>query len=213
MVTGIQEEFLAGPGVGQQQAVQRGGDRRRPGRASAAQRHAHVLGDQDHPDAPGLQAVVQPVGDLLGEALLNLRPAGEQLHQPGELGQPQDPLAGQVGHVSTPRERQEMVLAHRPEADLPLDHQLLVTLVVREGRRVEAAGSEHLVQRPGHPRGRLGQAPAPHIHAERGQQRLSSGPGGAQIAGRCQMTDRQRGNRPGSRGHHATPSGRTRRLA
>jgi hypothetical protein len=37
---------------------------------------------------------VQPLGDLLGQPLLHLGTPGEQVDDPGELGQPEDPLPG-----------------------------------------------------------------------------------------------------------------------
>jgi hypothetical protein len=63
------------------------------------------------PDALGLKIGVHPVGDLLGESFLNLGPVGEQLHDPGELGQAEYPLARQVGNIGAPDKRQEMMLA------------------------------------------------------------------------------------------------------
>ncbi len=48
------------------------------------------------PTPLGTQVAGQPVGDLLGEPLLHLRPVGEQFHHAGELGQAEDALAGQI---------------------------------------------------------------------------------------------------------------------
>ena len=42
----------------------------------------------------GLEVLVQPLSDLLGEPLLHLRRGREGLDQPGQLGQPKDPVAG-----------------------------------------------------------------------------------------------------------------------
>jgi hypothetical protein len=45
-----------------------------------------VLGLDDHADAAGLQLFGQPIGDLFGEPLLALRPAGEVLGDAGQFG-------------------------------------------------------------------------------------------------------------------------------
>jgi hypothetical protein len=62
------------------------------------------------PTPAGLEMVVQPLGDLLGEPLLHLWRAGEVLDQPGELGQPQDPVARQVAQAGDAGEWQHVVL-------------------------------------------------------------------------------------------------------
>jgi hypothetical protein len=69
-----------------------------------------VLGLQHHADALGRQLVLEPVGDLGGEPLLELQAAGEQLDHPGQLGQAQDAPGGQVADVGHPDERQQVVL-------------------------------------------------------------------------------------------------------
>src|SRR5450755_3229457 len=71
------EELGPGPAVGTQRAEHRGGHGGRAHRLHAAQRHAHVLRLDDHAHPPGLQMPGEPVGDLLGQPLLNLRAAGE----------------------------------------------------------------------------------------------------------------------------------------
>ena len=91
------------------------------------------------PTPRGLQVGLQPVGDLLGQPLLDLRAAGEQLDHPGELGQPEDPLAGQVPDVRDADERQQVVLAHRLHRDGAGEHQLVVALVVGERGELEGA--------------------------------------------------------------------------
>ena len=69
----------------------------------------------DH--AARLELLHQQVGDLRGEPLLHLRPAGVDLDQPGQLGQPGDPpvRARDVADVRHALERQQVVLA---EADI-----------------------------------------------------------------------------------------------
>jgi hypothetical protein len=43
----------------------------------AAEGHAQVFGFEDDPDAFGVELVVEPIGDLFGEPLLDLEAAGE----------------------------------------------------------------------------------------------------------------------------------------
>ena len=135
------------------------GERRRTRRASARRRAAsvqrrgdgacvpaartprsvmqQVLGLDDHADTARREVGLQPVGDLLGQPLLDLRAAGEQLDDPGELRQPEDPLAGQVADVRDADERQQVVLADRLHRDVAGEHQLVVPLVVGERGEVE----------------------------------------------------------------------------
>src|SRR4051794_40320504 len=53
-------------------------------------RHAQVLGLDDHEYAPRLQAAVDLVGDLGGQALLDLGPLRQRVNQAGQLGEPGD---------------------------------------------------------------------------------------------------------------------------
>ena len=92
----------------------------------AAQCHARVLRLEHHPYPPGPEPGGQALGDLLGLPLLNLRPGREMLHQPGQLGQPDDALAGQIADVRQAGERQQVMLADRAERDRPGQHQLVV---------------------------------------------------------------------------------------
>jgi hypothetical protein len=83
-------------------ALDAGVSRRHPCRAEVtvrdpiactpAERHAGVFGLQHDPDGAGAQLRVQPVGDLLGEPLLDLGPGGEVLDQAAQLGQAEDPV-------------------------------------------------------------------------------------------------------------------------
>ena len=91
-------------------------------------------------DPPGVQFPIQPVGDLLGEPLLDLRSCRNVLDQPGELGKPEDAVARQVADMGHAGERQQMVLADRPQWNCPGQHQLVVALVVGEGGGREGRG-------------------------------------------------------------------------
>ncbi len=94
------------------------------------------------PGATGANALVQVVSDLLGQPLLRLRPGGEVLDQPGQLGQPENTLARQVTDLGNAGERQQMVLAHRTERDFAGDHQLVVALDVGERGQPQRLGVE-----------------------------------------------------------------------
>src|SRR5215213_9438481 len=66
------QELLAGTGVVAHGAVQCRGHRLGAELLDSAQRHAQVLGLEDHPDTLGLELALQPAGDLRGQALLDL---------------------------------------------------------------------------------------------------------------------------------------------
>ena len=103
----------------------------------AAQAHAAVLGLDHDADAARVEALVEVVGDLAGEPLLGLDAAGEELHGARELGEPEDPVGGQVADVGDARERQQVVLAQRADRDVADQHQLVVPGSVVERRQVE----------------------------------------------------------------------------
>ena len=58
------------------------------------------------------------LGDLVGQALLNLEPPGEDIHQAGDLAQADHTAPRNVGDVALAEERQEMVLAQAVEVDV-----------------------------------------------------------------------------------------------
>jgi hypothetical protein len=62
-------------------------------------------------DSSGRKVFLEPVGDLLGQALLDLQVTGKQLDHPGELGQSQNARSRQVAHVGEPVEGQQVMLA------------------------------------------------------------------------------------------------------
>ena len=81
------------------------------------------------PDARGLEHVHDRVGDLVGEPLLHLEPAGEDVHDAGHLGEADDLAVGDVGDVGPAEERQHVVLAHRVQLDVPHHDHALVGLL------------------------------------------------------------------------------------
>src|SRR6185437_2473469 len=111
------------------------------------------------------------------DPLLHREPAGEQPHQPGQLGQAQDVLMRDVADICLAEKRQAVVLAQREERDRPLHHladpavrpaatlgrerghQLLVTLI--PAGRIE--------DRPEEAARRVGRGRRPGGHAHRGE--------------------------------------------
>ena len=56
-----------------------------------------------------LRLLGQPVGELLGEAFLDLGAVGERLHDTRRLRQAGDPRSGEVSDVRDADERQQMM--------------------------------------------------------------------------------------------------------
>src|SRR3954452_10525382 len=91
-----------------------------------------------------MQVLVEPRRRLFRHAFLHLRPSREELDDAGELRQTEDARAGQIYDRSGADERQQVVLAQGDERDVASDDQLVVVLVVREGRESELARAEQL---------------------------------------------------------------------
>ena len=126
-------------------------------------------------DAARLDQLVERVGDLLAEPLLHREAAREQAHQPGELRDADDLVAGDVADVRDAVERQRVVLAEAEERDRPLDDlagepsTTLRRLARERGQQllVAVVAGGRIVQRPEEPRRRLARAGRVEIHAER----------------------------------------------
>jgi hypothetical protein len=114
--------------------------------------------------------LLEPSGELGGQALLHLQAARKQLHHARQLGQPGDPLTRQVGDMRHTMERQEMMHAPRVKGDVADHHQLVVALVVGKRRRLKRLRREHLHVGIGHPPRRVTQTVVVEIGAQRGQQ-------------------------------------------
>src|SRR5680860_1296377 len=155
------------------------GDRAGAGLAHATHRHAEVLGLDDHDHATGLEELDHRVGDLRGQAFLDLRALGVDVDQPGQLGEAGDlaVLVGDIAHVRHPGERHQVVLAHRPQLDVADQHHLVVADV--EG------GAEYVLRglvkalrelgvRPGHAVGCVSQPFALGVLTD-GDQQLAHG--------------------------------------
>jgi hypothetical protein len=64
-------------------------------------------------DAVRLQDARDRVGDLASHPLLDREPSSEEAHQPGELGDADDVLVGDVAHEGVAEEWKGVVLAER----------------------------------------------------------------------------------------------------
>src|SRR5579884_2526769 len=121
----VDELDRLGPGgrIGTKEPPDLGRHRDGAGLAHPPHGHAEVLGLDDDEHAPGLEPFDEGVGDLGGQPLLDLGPAGEPLDQPGQLGQPGDAavVVRDVGDVGLADERHQVVLAHAVEGDVA-DH-------------------------------------------------------------------------------------------
>ena len=82
---GESEKFAAGTGSGAQGAEHGRSDCGRAGGAHAAQGHAGMFGADHDTDRAGLKVIGEPVSNLLGQTLVNLRAAGEVLDHPGKF--------------------------------------------------------------------------------------------------------------------------------
>src|SRR5690625_3303304 len=199
----------AGSPSGQEHAAHRAGDGASPVGSHPPHGHAHVLGLDHHDRAGGADLVHQGVGDLRGDALLHLRPAGIDVDQPGELAEPGDlSRAGDVAHVGDPEERQQVMLAHGVEAEIAHQHQLLVVDVEGGCQRllgVLVQAEEHLLVHPGHPGGRVLQAFAVWVLADRGEDLPDRGLHARLIDRHVRLPSRPGHPRAGPRGSRGRP--------
>ena len=161
------------------------------------------------PDAARRELALQVVGDPLGQPLLGLHAAGVEVDQPGELGEPEDALPGQVPDVRHPDERQHVVLAQRLDRDVLDEHQLVVRLVVGEGRQVERPGRRASRRRHA-PSGRASRGgPRPGRSTPRAASRSAAASSAAVVStagcGRATVAGSARGPRP-PRGSSSRPA-------
>jgi len=88
-----------------------------------------MLSFQHHHDPPWAEGVLDGIGHLVRQPLLDLQAAGAGFEGSGQLAQSHDATLGRVANVRDPAERQKMVLAHGGEGDITQDHRLLVALL------------------------------------------------------------------------------------
>src|SRR6476646_4703364 len=153
-----------------------------------------MLSFQHDADTAGLQVHLQPVGDLSGESFLYLQPRCELVDDAGELGESEDPLAGEVGDVRDAVKWQQVVFAEGVEGDVARDHELVVPFMVGEGGEVERLGGEHLGVHARHSAGVSASDPSV-MSAPRAWSRCRAASSAAAMstAGRSQVTGVMRG--------------------
>src|SRR5262245_28435944 len=138
--------------------------------SDAADRHAGVSRLQHHADAACPCLLHQQVRQLLGHALLHLRPVRQHLDNSRQLAQPDDAPLWQIANVRLAHERQEMVFAHAGKFDVLDDHDLIVLLreaLAEEFARVGVQPTEQLGVHAGDASRSIAQALAVGVLADR----------------------------------------------
>ena len=108
-----------------------------------------------------------------------------------------------------PGERQQVVLADRPERDVTSEYQLVVGLVVGERGRCEGGRGEQLRIGAGHPQRRVGELVLTDVDTQR-EEELPCGSGRRrQIGGRVVPEGPQGRAHRGGHGDPAQPAGAT----
>ena len=165
----MRPDFVARGVVFDEMSAQRAGDHQAAGLFYAAHGHAGVRGFDQHRDAARLELRHERVGDLAGQALLNLQAQREALDQARQLAQAHDLAFGQIGNVRLPHERQHVVFAHRIEGDVFEDHDFVVIFVERRFEMfagIVAVAAENFGVHARHARGRVEQAVAFRVLAD-----------------------------------------------
>src|SRR5262249_982080 len=112
----------------------------------APHEHAEMRGLDDHADALREERIVERLGDLSRQPLLDLEAAAEHLDEARQLREAKDLPVRNVRDVRLAEEGQEMMLAQRVEVDV-LDQHHLVVVVFRENRPVQDLADILLVAR------------------------------------------------------------------
>lgn len=94
--------------------------------------HAQMARLHDDGDALGLEDLHDGVGDLLGQALLDLQAAAEHLGDAGQLGDADDLVLRDVGNVHLSGKGHEVVLAQAEDLNV-LDNDHLVVALLEDG--------------------------------------------------------------------------------
>src|SRR5680860_257151 len=128
-----EEAHRLGPGcrVVLEDAAHRRGDGQRTGLLDPAHRHAQVLRFDDHEGAVRCELRHECVGDLGGEAFLDLRTFGVAVDETGDLGEAGDAavVARDVRDMRSTVEGDEVVLAHRVERYVTNHDHLVVVFL------------------------------------------------------------------------------------
>jgi hypothetical protein len=95
-------------------------------------RHAVVLRLDDHAHALGLQHLLNRVGHLRRQALLDLQALGVSFHYPGEFRDAHHPAIWDVGDSGAADDRRHVVLAVAEEWNATQDDHLVVAIDLLE---------------------------------------------------------------------------------
>ena len=106
--------------------------------------------------ALGLQHLVDGVGDLGRQLLLDLQAMAIDLQHPGELGNADHPPARQIGDMGAPDDGHHVMLAMGFEADVAQHHHLVIAVgflegALQEGDRIDFVSGEELLIGACHP--------------------------------------------------------------
>ena len=126
------------------------------------------------PTPPRVGGFQDRMGNLFGQAFLNLKAARVHIDQPGDLAQAEYPAVRNVPDMTAPEKREHMMFAQAVDLDIPHDDHafglLFETGVIDERVRIgpKARGQEN--QRFRNPEGGAEQAFAVGIFSELDQQ-------------------------------------------
>jgi hypothetical protein len=107
-------------------AEHRGSDGGRVLFFDATHHHAEVAGFDDDSDALGLDHFLDRLGDLGGEALLNLQATRKEFDEARDFAEADDTSVGDVGDVNLAEEREQVVLAEAEDLDVFDDDHFIV---------------------------------------------------------------------------------------
>ena len=137
----------------------------------AAADHAMVGRLDHHRHALGIQHLLDRVGDLRGQALLDLQPLGEDLDHPRELRDADHPLVGDIADPGAPDDRRDVMLAMALEGDAAQHDHLVIAVDLGEGLaqhllRILVVAGEIFAEGAPQPVRRLAQAVAVGVLAD-----------------------------------------------
>jgi len=121
------KDFGAAGGVFLEDAAEGAGDHGTAGFSDAADGHAGVYGFDDAGGADGVEFFHESVGDLGGEAFLNLWPAGVAVDEAGEFAQTDDFPIGKIGNMGPAGEGKEVMFAEGMELDIAKEDDFVVS--------------------------------------------------------------------------------------
>src|SRR5712691_6551077 len=101
----------------------------------AAHHHAKMAGLDDHPDALRFDYFLNRLGDLGGEALLDLQPPGKEFDETRHFAEADHFAVRDVGYVHLAEERQHVVLTQTKHFDVFDDDHLVVSDIGRASCR------------------------------------------------------------------------------